>query len=51
MAHAVLGAVTSYASGNAALAGASGAAMGEYIAQQLYPGLSAVTCLRSSGRR
>ncbi|KAA5922182.1 Contact-dependent inhibition of growth factor CdiA, partial [Pantoea sp. VH_8] len=39
MAHAVLGAVTSYASGNAALAGASGAAMGEYIAQQLYPGV------------
>ena len=39
MAHAVLGAVTSYASGNAALAGASGAVMGEYIAQQLYPGV------------
>ncbi|WP_446226636.1 endonuclease toxin domain-containing protein [Pantoea deleyi] len=39
MAHAVLGAVTSYASGNSALAGASGAAMGEYIAQQLYPGV------------
>ena len=39
MAHAVLGAVTSYAAGNAALAGASGAAMGEYIAQQLYPGV------------
>ncbi|MGC0864187.1 hemagglutinin repeat-containing protein [Pantoea agglomerans] len=39
MAHAVLGAVTSYASGNAALAGASGAVMGEYIAQQMYPGV------------
>ncbi len=39
MAHAVLGAVTSYAAGNAALAGASGAAMGEYIAQQMYPGV------------
>ncbi|MEN4537337.1 hemagglutinin repeat-containing protein [Pantoea agglomerans] len=39
MAHAVLGAVTSYAAGNAALAGASGAMMGEYIAQQLYPGV------------
>ena len=39
MAHAVLGAVTSYAAGNSALAGASGAAMGEYIAQQLYPGV------------
>jgi filamentous hemagglutinin len=39
MAHAVLGAVTSYAAGNTALAGASGAVMGEYIAQQLYPGV------------
>jgi len=37
IAHAVVGAVTSYASGNPALAGASGAAMGEYIAQQMYP--------------
>lgn len=37
MAHAVVGAVTAYAAGNSALAGASGAAMGEYIAQQLYP--------------
>ncbi|KAA5982663.1 hypothetical protein F3I49_18020 [Pantoea sp. M_4] len=37
--HAVVGAVTAYASGNAALAGASGAAMGEYIAQQMYPGV------------
>ena len=33
MAHAVVGAVTAYA------AGASGAAMGEYIAQQMYPGV------------
>jgi len=39
MAHAVLGAVTAYAAGNSALAGASGAVMGEYIAQQLYPGI------------
>ncbi|AVV37456.1 hemagglutinin repeat-containing protein [Pantoea vagans] len=39
VAHAVVGAVTAYASGNAALAGASGAAMGEYIAQQMYPGV------------
>nr|WP_244636173.1 VENN motif pre-toxin domain-containing protein [Pantoea agglomerans] len=39
IAHAVVGAVTSYASGNPALAGASGAAMGEYIAQQMYPGV------------
>jgi len=39
IAHAVVGAVTAYASGNAALVGASGAAMGEYIAQQMYPGV------------
>ena len=39
MAHAVLGAVTSYAAGNSALAGTSCAVMGEYIAQQLYPGV------------
>lgn len=37
MAHAVLGAVVAQASGNSALAGASGAVMGEYIAQQMYP--------------
>ena len=40
IAHAVVGAVTAYAAGNSALAGASGASgavMGEYIAQQLYP--------------
>ena len=39
MAHAVVGAVTAYAAGNSALAGVSGAAMGEYIAQQMYPGV------------
>ncbi len=39
MAHAVVGAVTAYTAGNSALAGASGAAMGEYIAQQMYPGV------------
>ncbi|NIE69475.1 hemagglutinin repeat-containing protein [Pantoea sp. Acro-807] len=38
MAHAVVGAVTAYAAGNSALSGASGAAMGEYIAQRMYPG-------------
>jgi len=39
MAHGVVGAVTAYAAGNSALVGASGAAMGEYIAQQMYPGV------------
>ncbi|NTY88836.1 hypothetical protein FCH33_18855 [Serratia fonticola] len=39
MAHAVLGAVTSAINGNSALAGASGAVMGEYIAQQMYLGI------------
>ena len=39
IAHAVVGAVTAYAAGNSALAGASGAAMGEFIAQQMYPGV------------
>ena len=39
MAHAVVGAVTAYAAGNSALAGAAGAAMDEYIAQQMYPGV------------
>jgi len=39
MAHAVVGAVTAYAAGGSAVAGASGAATGEYIAQQLYPGV------------
>ncbi|CNF95232.1 putative hemolysin [Yersinia enterocolitica] len=38
MAHAVLGAVMAQVNGNSALAGASGAVMGEYIAQQMYPG-------------
>ena len=42
IAHAVLGAVTSYASGNSALAGAAGGVSGELMAQlvmkQLYPG-------------
>lgn len=40
MAHAVLGAVTAAVNGNSALAGASGAVMGEYIAQQMYPGVN-----------
>ncbi|WP_232695813.1 VENN motif pre-toxin domain-containing protein [Yersinia kristensenii] len=39
MAHAVLGAVVAQINGNSALAGAAGAAMGEYIAQQMYPGI------------
>ncbi|GAB2945749.1 VENN motif pre-toxin domain-containing protein [Hafnia psychrotolerans] len=39
MAHAVLGAVVAQVNGNGALAGASGAVMGEYIAQQMYPGV------------
>ncbi len=39
MAHAVLGAVIGQINGNSALAGASGAVMGEYIAQQMYPGI------------
>ncbi|MFJ2602681.1 hemagglutinin repeat-containing protein [Pantoea agglomerans] len=42
MAHAIVGAVASYASGNNALAGAAGAVSGELMAQlvmnQLYPG-------------
>lgn len=40
MAHAVVGAVVARVNGNNALAGASGAVMGEYIAQQMYPGVS-----------
>jgi len=40
IAHAVLGAVVAQVQGNSALAGAAGAATGEYIAQQLYPGVS-----------
>ncbi len=39
MAHAVLSAVMAQINGNSALAGASGAVMGEYIAQQMYPGI------------
>ncbi|WP_380184869.1 VENN motif pre-toxin domain-containing protein [Kalamiella sp. sgz302252] len=39
IAHAVLGAAVAQASGGSALAGASGGAAGEYIAQQLYPGV------------
>ncbi|WP_242486540.1 hemagglutinin repeat-containing protein [Pseudomonas sp. TH04] len=38
MAHAVLGAVVAQAQGNSAGAGAAGAATGEFIAHQLYPG-------------
>jgi filamentous haemagglutinin family N-terminal domain len=42
MAHAVVGAVTSYAAGNSGMAGAAGAVSGELMAQlvmnQLYPG-------------
>ncbi|WP_181952664.1 cytidine deaminase-like fold-containing protein, partial [Yersinia canariae] len=40
MAHAVLGAVVAQVNGNSALAGASGAVMGEYIAWQMYPGIA-----------
>ncbi|WP_391592312.1 hemagglutinin repeat-containing protein [Yersinia massiliensis] len=40
MAHAVLGAVVAQVNGNSALAGASGSVMGEYIAQQMYPGIA-----------
>ncbi|MFG6078829.1 hemagglutinin repeat-containing protein [Erwinia sp. OPT-41] len=40
IAHAVLGAVVAQIQGNSALAGAAGATTGEYIAQQLYPGVS-----------
>ena len=39
MAHAVLGAVVAQINGNSALAGAAGATTGEFIAQQLYPGV------------
>ncbi len=39
MAHAVVGAVVAQINGNSTLAGASGAAMGEFIAQQLYPNI------------
>lgn len=39
MAHVVLGVEISYVAGYAALSRASGAVMGEYIAQQLYAGV------------
>jgi filamentous hemagglutinin len=39
IAHAVLGAVVAQLQGNNALAGAAGATTGEFIAQQLYPGV------------
>ncbi|WP_210531378.1 hemagglutinin repeat-containing protein [Pantoea ananatis] len=39
MAHAVVGAVIAQAQGNSALSGASGAALGEFIAQEMYPGI------------
>ncbi|WP_210456394.1 hemagglutinin repeat-containing protein [Pantoea ananatis] len=40
MAHAVVGAVIAQAQGNSALSGASGAALGEFIAQEMYPGIA-----------
>ncbi|WP_050504772.1 VENN motif pre-toxin domain-containing protein [Pantoea stewartii] len=40
MAHAVAGAVIAQAQGNSALSGASGAALGEFIAQEMYPGIA-----------
>lgn len=39
IAHAVLGAVVAQIQGNSALSGASGAAIGEFIAQEMYPGV------------
>ncbi|WP_342755545.1 VENN motif pre-toxin domain-containing protein [Pantoea sp. MBD-2R] len=39
IAHAVLGAVVAQVQNNSALAGATGATAGEFIAQQLYPGV------------
>ncbi len=39
MAHAVLGAMVAQINGDSALAGAAGATTGEFIAQQLYPGV------------
>ncbi len=35
----MVSAVTAYAAGNSVDEGASGAAIGEYIAQQMYPGV------------
>ncbi|MDI6536888.1 hemagglutinin repeat-containing protein [Pantoea ananatis] len=40
MAHAVVGAVIAQAQGNSALSGASGAALGEFIAQEMYSGIA-----------
>ena len=37
--HAVLGAVVAQIQGNSALSGASGATIGEFIAQEMYPGV------------
>ncbi|MES4611335.1 hemagglutinin repeat-containing protein [Ewingella sp. CoE-038-23] len=39
IAHAVLGAVVAQMQGNSGLSGASGAAIGEFIAQEMYPGV------------
>ncbi|WP_343464427.1 VENN motif pre-toxin domain-containing protein [Pantoea sp.] len=39
MAHEVVGAVVAQLQGNSALAGAAGATTGEFIAQQMYPGV------------
>lgn len=36
----VVGAVIAQAQGNSALSGASGAALGEFIAQEMYPGIA-----------
>jgi len=55
MAHAVLGAVTSYASGNSALAGAAGGVSGELMAQlvmkQLYPDKTDVSQLSETEKQ
>ncbi|WP_246871824.1 hemagglutinin repeat-containing protein [Pantoea ananatis] len=40
MAHAVVGAVIAQAQGNSALSGVGGAALGEFIAQEMYPGIA-----------
>ena len=55
MAHAVVGAVASYASGNSALAGAAGAVSGEFMAQlvmkQLYPDKTDVSQLTETEKQ
>jgi len=55
MAHAVVGAVASYASGNSALAGAAGAVSGELMAQlvmkQLYPDKTDVSQLTETEKQ